>query len=90
MSRHTLAEAQAHRPELIARARAGEEFAIVLEDGATIGLGPMGQPDLSVPPPPARGGEALLAWLDQVRVGSVLPGGPDAAELVSRMRDEGR
>jgi antitoxin (DNA-binding transcriptional repressor) of toxin-antitoxin stability system len=90
MSRHTLAEAQAQLPELIARARAGEEVAIVLEDGATIGLNPIRQAGRSLPPPPARGGAELLAWLDAVRVGRVVPGAPDAAELVSRMRDEGR
>ncbi len=86
MSRHTLAEAQARLPELIARARAGEEVAIVLEDGATIGLRPDPRSD-AIPPVPQDNGEALRRWLALVRGEAPPPGAPDAATLVRQMRD---
>lgn len=86
MSRHTLAEAQACLPDLVARARAGAEVAIVLEDGATIGLRPDPRAD-AIPPVPRDNGEALRRWLALVRGGAAPLGAPDAATLVRQMRD---
>jgi antitoxin (DNA-binding transcriptional repressor) of toxin-antitoxin stability system len=77
MSRHSIAEAQARLPELIARAAAGEEVVIANDDGPAVvlslvpgGLGPVD---------PAK-----LAWLESL---AVRPAARQADDLVERSRD---
>jgi hypothetical protein len=89
MSDHSLIEAQAHLPELAARAKAGEDIVIAMEDGVRLVLRrvPRHEP-VEIPPVPEGNGPEFLAWLDRVRVGRVVLGSLDAAQLVRRMRDE--
>jgi antitoxin (DNA-binding transcriptional repressor) of toxin-antitoxin stability system len=90
MSDHSLIEAQVHLPELAARAKAGEEIVIAMEDGVRLVLHRLAREDLpEIPPVPERNGPDMEAWFRKVRVGRIVPGAPNAAELIRQMRDEG-
>ena len=82
MSTHTIAEAQEKLPELIARARNGEEV-VITDAGKPVarlnGL-PKTQPGRQITPED-------IEWLDRNRVGTIMPD-EDAGAFVSRMRDE--
>lgn len=84
MSRHTLAEAQAHLPELIARAAAGEEVVIAPETGLAVMLRAV------LDSPPWRGpvDPAKLAWLESLAERPARPCLEHPGEAVSRMRDQ--
>jgi hypothetical protein len=89
MSDHSLSEAQARLPELAARAKAGEDIVIAMEDGVRLVLHRVeAEEPLEIPPVPEGNGPELLAWLDRIRVGRVAPSSLDAAQLLRRMRDE--
>jgi hypothetical protein len=90
MSDHSLIEAQAHLPQLAARAKAGEEIVIAMEDGVRLVLHRLQlEAPLEIPPVPAGGhGPEMEAWFRKVRVGRIVPGAPNAAELIRQLRDE--
>jgi hypothetical protein len=88
ISRHTLAEAQARLPELVARAAAGEEVVIETDSASSVIL-QFAPSAADMPPLPEDHAEGLEQWLRRVRVGTAVPGAPDAAALVREMRDSG-
>ena len=87
MSQHSLAEAEHRLAELIDRALAGEAVVITRDGQPAVAL----QPVVALHPVAAAPGGVTpehIAWLRRHRVGRLVPGAPDAGELVSRMRDE--
>ena len=82
MSKHSLAEAQANLPDLIDRAREGEEVEITDGDEVVARIG--GVPKTTKP---RRMTPEDIEQLFQNRVGTIMPA-EDAGTFVSRMRDE--
>jgi len=80
MANHSIAQAKNRFSELIDRAMAGESVVITRHGQPVVEFNP-------VKPPPRPITQADIEWLDRHRV-PCKPGGPDAGELVSRMRDE--
>ena len=90
MAHHTVIEAKSQLSELIIRAASGEHVVVTHPDGQAVELRLIvTQRDNLPPPPPTGDGRALADWFRKVQVGRIIPGAPDAAELVRRMRDEG-
>ena len=81
MGKHTVAEAERHFEDLVARAERGEEV-IITRDGRDVArIDAIRQ---AVPKKPID--QEALDWLDAHRVGK--PAAEDAGTFVSRMRDE--
>ena len=81
MSQHSLADAEHRLAELIDRALAGEAVVITRDGQPVVALQPVAAAPGAVTP-------EHVAWLRRHRAGRLVPGAPDAGELVSRMRDE--
>lgn len=80
MGKHTVAEAAEKLPELIERARAGEDVLITRDGDVVAEIRP-------VAPAPRAITQADIEWLDLHRVPRK-SGGIDAVSLVRAMRDE--
>lgn len=80
MGKHTVAEAREKLPELIERARNGEDVLITRDGDVVAEIRPVAPPPRTVTP-------ADIEWLDRHRVPRI-PGGVDAVSLVRAMRDE--
>lgn len=83
MTVYTLAQAMAHLPDLIERARAGEHVVISESGAASVEIKPL-------PPRPRPMTDADLAWLNARRVAPMKSLAEDATTLVSRLRDGDR
>lgn len=79
MASYSVAEAKNQLPQLIDRARAGEEV-VITRRGRFVAR-------LTADPPAELGLPVDLEWLDRVRVQTLKP--VDATELIRQMRDEG-
>jgi antitoxin (DNA-binding transcriptional repressor) of toxin-antitoxin stability system len=81
MSKHTIAEAESHFADLVARAERGEEV-VITRDGRDVARMEAVRPSVSQKPI----SQEAVDWLDAHRVGE--PAAEDAGTFVSRMRDE--
>ena len=86
MTSHTIAEAEHCLSDLIDRALAGDAVVITRDGRPVVTIAPVA---LTAPlrQPSGPLSEDDMAWLDRIRVGTVVPG-ENAGSIVSRMRDE--
>ncbi len=80
MSRHSVAEAKNHLPELIARAMRGEDIVITKYGEPVISLQPLR-------PAPGPIMPKDMEWLDQIRIRRAKKS-LDSGRLLEKMRDE--